>query len=138
MTRVNVVPPEELCNQHLMAEYREITRIPNLVMKGTLQVKYPEASPVYILGPGHVKFFTDKCGFLIERYGLICKECRFRGFGIYPLMTNEWMDPLRALGAYGSYVATPEAIAANRARIIDRMPADPRWSSRVRPDWSKA
>lgn len=29
MTRINLVPPEELCDQHLLAEHRELTRIPN-------------------------------------------------------------------------------------------------------------
>ena len=31
MTRINVVPVEELTNKHLMAEYHEITRIFRLV-----------------------------------------------------------------------------------------------------------
>lgn len=34
MTRINVVPPSELCDQHLLAEFRELTRIPNGVLYG--------------------------------------------------------------------------------------------------------
>ena len=35
MTRVNVgIPPVELVDQHLLAEHREIKRIPNCVAKG--------------------------------------------------------------------------------------------------------
>lgn len=34
MTRINLVPPAELCDQHLLAEHRELTRIPNAVLKG--------------------------------------------------------------------------------------------------------
>ena len=35
MTRINVgIPPAELVNQHLIAEHREIKRIPNCVAKG--------------------------------------------------------------------------------------------------------
>lgn len=33
MTRVNVIPVEELHDKHLIAEYREIPRIVNLVRK---------------------------------------------------------------------------------------------------------
>ena len=31
MTRINLIPPKELCDQHLLAEFRELTRIPNAV-----------------------------------------------------------------------------------------------------------
>ena len=35
MTRINVgIPPAELVNQHLIAEHREIKRIPNCIAKG--------------------------------------------------------------------------------------------------------
>jgi len=40
MTRINLVPPEELCDQHLLAELRELPRIPNAVLKG----RYPMGS----------------------------------------------------------------------------------------------
>ncbi|HGJ5874346.1 MAG TPA: pyrimidine dimer DNA glycosylase/endonuclease V [Arsenophonus apicola] len=33
MTRINVIPPNELCDQHLLAEHRELTRIPNYNVK---------------------------------------------------------------------------------------------------------
>ena len=39
MTRINLVPPEELCDQHLLAEHRELTRIPNAVAKGKYHLK---------------------------------------------------------------------------------------------------
>ena len=35
MTRINVgIPPADLVNQHLIAEHREIKRIPNCIAKG--------------------------------------------------------------------------------------------------------
>ena len=35
MTRINVgIPPEELTDKHLLAEHREIKRIPNCIAKG--------------------------------------------------------------------------------------------------------
>ena len=36
MTRINVVRPEELCDEHLFAEFREMTRIPNKLKAGKL------------------------------------------------------------------------------------------------------
>ncbi|OYQ73494.1 hypothetical protein B9T20_07170 [Wohlfahrtiimonas sp. G9077] len=33
MTRINVVDVETLCDQHLLAEHRELTRIPNDIVK---------------------------------------------------------------------------------------------------------
>ena len=39
MTRINLVPPAELCDQHLLAEHRELTRIPNAVAKGKYHLK---------------------------------------------------------------------------------------------------
>jgi hypothetical protein len=32
MTRINLIPVEELTDQHLLAEHREIKRIPNAVI----------------------------------------------------------------------------------------------------------
>ena len=66
MTRINLVPPTELCDQHLLAEHRELTRIPNAVAKGKFSLKgQPED---YKLGEGHVRFFFNKLAFLKQRY----------------------------------------------------------------------
>jgi deoxyribonuclease (pyrimidine dimer) len=60
MTRVNVIPVQELTKQHLVAEYREIMRVPG-ALKKSLQRKKPfcnsEIPENYVLGKGHVKFF---------------------------------------------------------------------------------
>jgi len=40
MTRINVgVPPKDLSRQHLLAEAREIKRIPNVISKGKYNLK---------------------------------------------------------------------------------------------------
>jgi len=39
MTRINLVPPQELCDQHLLAEHRELTRIPNAVARGRYHLR---------------------------------------------------------------------------------------------------
>lgn len=80
MTRVNLIAPKELYDQHLLAEHREIKRIPNMIKKGKYQLEnIPEH---YVLWKGHVKFFYNKIKFLHKRYVSLYKECKKRGFKI--------------------------------------------------------
>ena len=81
MTRINVgIPPIELVNAHLLAEHREIKRIPNCVAKGKYNMDgIPER---FKLGTGHVKFFYNKLLYLKKRYVRIYEECIKRGFNV--------------------------------------------------------
>lgn len=77
MVRINLISPEKLADQHLIAEYNEI-----LMLVGYVR-KYPllEGIPLkYCLGKGHVRFFKDKLGYLKERHDLLKKEMKKRGF----------------------------------------------------------
>ena len=129
MTRINLVPPSELCDQHLLAEFREITRIPNGILKGTLKSFYPDAPKTYTLGAGHVKFFVDKIRFLDSRYRALWYECNFRSFNV----THIW--PEEVFG-FKTYVPSWDDICVNRSRICERMPKRARWTNRVRPAWA--
>ena len=116
MTRINVVPVEELCDQHLLAEHRELTRIPNCIVRGRYSLKgQPDK---YVLGTGHVKFFYDKLKFLHGRYESLHHECLRRGFKpswCWPTEVQEheelWQD----------YKPTEESKSLNRRRIQERM-----------------
>lgn len=81
MTRINCgINPSDLTDKHLIAEHREIKRIPNLISKGKYNKnKIPER---FTLGTGHVRFFYDKLGYLLKRYRQLYKECKARGFNI--------------------------------------------------------
>lgn len=81
MTRINVgYPVEKLTSKHLIAEHREIKRIPNTVRTGKAIIKdIPES---FKLGTGHVKFFYNKLGYLLKRYELIYRECIKRNFKV--------------------------------------------------------
>ena len=81
MTRINAgVSPSELPDKLLLAEHREITRIPNAVCSGRAVIKdIPER---FTLGKGHVKFFYNKLGYLYLRYALLYAECIRRGFKV--------------------------------------------------------
>jgi deoxyribonuclease (pyrimidine dimer) len=70
MTRINVVAPRDLTDQHLLAEYRELPRVFTLA-QAWLDRGKPGALPErYALGTGHVKFFYDKTDYLAKRQRL--------------------------------------------------------------------
>ena len=81
MTRINVgISPAELNDKHLMAEHREIKRIPNCVAKGKYNMEcIPDK---FKLGTGHVKFFYNKLLYLKNRYIGLYNECINRGFNV--------------------------------------------------------
>lgn len=83
MTRINcAIRPAELSDKHLLAEHREIKRIPNCINKGRYSMK--NIPQQFKLGTGHVSFFYDKLLYLKKRYIAIYNECIERGFN----MTN--------------------------------------------------
>lgn len=99
MTRINVaIAPAELVDKHLIAEHREIKRIPNCVAKGRFNMKgQPDK---FTLGTGHVKFFYDKLGYLKQRYESLYKECIKRGFNVQ-YYGGAWDDvPIELMGSY--------------------------------------
>ena len=139
MTRINVVPVAELCDQHLLAEHRELTRIPNGILSGKLQRSYADEPTEYTLGTGHVKFFVDKLDWLHTRYTWLIDECNYRGFDVADRFPPMWAET-------SGYSVTPAAIALNRARINQRLQTMatrgklqsqhlPCWTRRNAPDW---
>ena len=81
MTRINAgFPVKKLTDKHLLAEHREIKRIPNTIKSG--KAKFENIPQNFTLGAGHVKFFYDKLGYLKERYLEIHRECILRGFNV--------------------------------------------------------
>jgi len=116
MTRVNCgIPPAELSNKHLIAEHREIKRIPNMVASGRYHMKgQPEK---FTLGTGHVKFFYDKLLYLKERYTEIHEECKRRGFNVTDF-TEAWDGvPENMMNGYEPSEADRKIV---RARIKER------------------
>jgi hypothetical protein len=80
MTRINIYPVSELSNQHLLAEHRELKRIPNQILCGRFNLNNQPKS--YCMRQGHVKFFYDKLKFLHLRYIELYNECTRRGFNV--------------------------------------------------------
>ena len=123
MTRINLVPPSELCDQHLLAEHRELTRIPNAVAKGKFNLQGQPTD--YKLGEGHVRFFFNKLAFLKRRYDELHQECKARGFNVQYI----WPENLpQNAELWADYQATTEALALNRERIALRLPIKARFT----------
>ena len=81
MTRINYgIPVESLTREHLIAEHREIKRVPNAVRKGRFSMNGQPKE--FCLGTGHVKFFYDKLGYLLNRYEELYSECKRRGYNV--------------------------------------------------------
>ena len=117
MTRINIgVPPRELTNKHLIAEHREIKRIPNVVSKGKYNLK--GVPPQFTLGKGHVSFFYDKLGYLKERYVSLYNECINRGFNVQNY-EDCWDGVPREL--MNSYAPTERDVLIVTERIADRL-----------------
>lgn len=127
MTRINVVSVTELCDQHLLAEHRELTRIPNDIVKREGNVPLSTAK-AYLLGAGHVTFFRNKLKFLKNRYDALHQECLDRGFNV----VYKWPDKVSEYAElWQDYAVTEEDILLNQKRIQERMPENPRFTQSI-------
>lgn len=117
MTRINVgIPARELTNKHLIAEHRELKRIPNAVAKGRFNRN--SIPKEFTLGKGHVSFFYDKLGYLRERYIDLYTECKARGFSVQSYLAS-WEGVPHDL--MNGYTPTEKDIRIIRERIADRL-----------------
>lgn len=118
MTRINVLDPSLLLDQHLLAEHRELKRIPNKILQGKAKTIKSEHTH-YILGKGHETFFRTRLGYLYTRLHWIQCECRNRGlkvqdFSFYPYQ-------FKGTGLWRSYTVTKEDLLLNIERIEERI-----------------
>ena len=148
MTRINLVPPEELMDQHLFAEFREIKMVPKSLRRSlraaeardvkahgyrsdyvqalTDQAIVPKA---HTLDTGHDSFFYDKALYLRKRYALLRAELERRGINfnrdslLYPDGVFDALDERFRK----DYDPTPEALALVRQRIQEKIALKPHW-----------
>lgn len=122
MTRVNVVPVEELTRQHLQGEYKEITRIFTLAKKAQfdyLKGKY-QVPQEYTLGTGHMKFFVPRLKYIADRYLELVQEMQARGYVPNPIAIEALMQGIDQR-LYSDYIPTEDALEINRERIRIRL-----------------
>lgn len=125
MTRINMgVKPAELCDQHLIAEYRELPRVFSFTPK--------PLSGDFRLGKGHVLWCAQFPGTLADRYESIVDEMKHRGFNV------NFPDPKgngKRATAKQIAKARPVVIARIQERLRD-MRTKPTWTKRRNPKWA--
>ncbi len=123
ITRINCVPAGELTQQHLVAEYRELPRIFNLVRAAIERGERPtdKRNPrAYTLGTGHVRFFYPRLGWLKERQRELVGEMQARGYK--PSFTDvDGLDAGIDRAWLGNWTPDDAAMAINRERIATRL-----------------
>lgn len=81
--RINVINPNYLSDQHLLAEYREIKMLPKMLHRSINSKKgifYHEIPKEYKLNKGHGLFFYNKLQYIYNRFDLLLSEMRHRSF----------------------------------------------------------
>lgn len=117
MTRINLVPVKYLYDQHLLAEHRELKRIPNQIRSWSLKPIPSKIPSSFCLWTWHVLFFTNKLLFLKERYVELRDECRSRGFDV-----SDYIDSFSNLPTelFNPYSPSEKEIALSKSRIDSR------------------
>lgn len=83
MTRINsAIHPKRLTDEHLLAEHREIKRLPYVLRQAIEKGSIGNIPQRFALGTGHVRFFLDKMAFILDRYRALREECVKRGFNV--------------------------------------------------------
>lgn len=121
MTRINIIDPSLLLDSHLLAELREITRIPNAIISGKAKIDFKAIPERYTLGRGHVIFWYDKLGYIRARYEQLYKEAKKRGFNVtYKDIDYSQLSAIHQVALMNDYIPTKEAQLLNIERICER------------------
>lgn len=130
MTRVNVVAPYTLADQHLMAEFRELKHIvPAMRRSRNSKGGITGIVPNYTMQTGHVKFFYHRLDYVTQRYSDVGNELLLRGFNVDytsasnvildQLFNGEWLPP--AKWHESMWVPNVSDVRVNISRITERL-----------------
>ncbi len=121
MSRVNVIDPAYLADQHLLAEYLELPMVIGF-LKRSLKSKsgLPKGSTKYTLNGGHIIFFYDKGAFLERRYEALKVELRNRGFKLNPSRSPDF-EIFQKNGLYNDWIPDTDALKVSQERITERI-----------------
>lgn len=129
MTRINLVPPSELSDQHLVAEYREIFMVGSSLQRSLLSKNWQRTlqslPSKFTLNTGHVKFFYNKGMYLSKRYNDLVAEMKSRGMKPDPDRTfkeSQW-----PLELYNDWQPREVDLNIVRARIAEKINQKPHW-----------
>ena len=134
MTRINCIPVEALNDKHLLAEYKEITRPFNKMIKRIEKYGVEDAlnncviPANYTLNTGHESFFFNKLRWLYYRYDAINRELVKRDFNVDEIkfgrictifVTKLWDTPY-----WNYWEPSHEDMYLNMARLVKRSNLD--------------
>ena len=129
MTRINLVLPSELSDQHLVAEYREIFMVGSSLQRSLKSKNWEKTlaniPKKYTLNKGHVTFFYNKGKYLYKRYELLIEEMKNRGMNPdseRKFKTEQWPDEL-----LNDWEPEPDDYKVIRARIKEKIEMKPDW-----------
>ena len=126
MTRINLIDPRELTDQHLRAEYRELPRAFPLATAALLRHRGDPRrvpGPVrYTMGTGHVAFFYTRTDYLSARQLAIIIEMQRRGYS----PTHTTAPPPVAGYPLSGWQPDAADIAVSLARLRERLLSPPR------------
>ncbi len=127
MTRINVVPPAELYDQHLVAEYREIFMVGSSLQRSLKSPTWKDSRipAKYTMGKGHVMFFYDKGLFLRHRF--LALVCEMKARGMSPDPDRLWRYDQWPRAYFNDWTPSQQDLAVNRERIAVRLAARPGW-----------
>jgi deoxyribonuclease (pyrimidine dimer) len=128
MTRVNIVDPSLLTDQHLMAEARELPHVFSYVERHYHPSKIKNVAPTYTLNAGHVTFFINKLEYVYSRMFLLVEELHKRGVD-KQFDINTWNSRYAAFSTVLKQNYTPSIaeVEVNVERIVARIMEKPTW-----------
>lgn len=133
MTRINVISPKNNTTINLLAEWKELVRIPNKISSGKTKLvdpktylprkfpqKYVIRSDDYgVGGSGHELFFVPKLKWLHKHYMEIIQELSKRGYQ----KDNQWPSDVNESShstLWGDWEPDTEAYTRNIQRMYER------------------
>ena len=129
MTRINLVKPKELYDQHLVAEYREIFMVGSSLVRSLKSPRWlttiRNIPKEFTLNTGHVLFFYDKGLYLSKRYNSLIEEMLARKMQPDPtriFKRFQWPDYL-----YNDWSPKPNDLDIIRKRLAEKVSIKPKW-----------
>tara|TARA_Y100001970_G_scaffold175423_1_gene213962 strand:- start:483 stop:884 length:402 start_codon:yes stop_codon:yes gene_type:complete len=129
MTRINLVNPKELTDQHLVAEYREIFMVGSSLQRSMKSKSWNKTinniPKEFTLNKGHVTFFYNKGKYLDLRYTKLVNEMKRRGMKPDPkrkFKKSQWPKYL-----YNDWKPNAKDLQIIRKRINEKINLKPDW-----------
>ena len=127
MTRINIINPSELTDQHLVAEYRELFMVGSSLQRSLKSPNWDvnRIPNKFTLNTGHVMFFYDKGKYLHKRYRQLREEMKVRGMkpdDTRVFKREQWPNEL-----YNDWIPTIEDQKIIRDRLEEKIAEKPDW-----------